>query len=57
MTVTQQKAEAVAIFGECKQVTSIAYVSAWYHRTAKYIQDTTLKYNKRLQILPKGLCL
>ena len=57
MTDTQQKAEAVALFGACKQVISIDYISAWYHRTAKYIQDTTLEYNKRLQILPKGFNL
>ena len=57
MTDTQQKAEAVALFGECKQVTGNTCVSAWYHGTAKYIQVTTLKYNKRLQILPKGFYL
>ena len=40
MMTKEQKAEAVAIFGKGKRVNSIDYVGAWYHKAAKYIQDT-----------------
>lgn len=40
MMTKEQKAEAVAIFGKGKRVNSIDYVGAWYHKAAKYIQNT-----------------
>ena len=42
MMTKEQKAEAVAIFGKGKRVNSIDYVGAWYHKAAKYIQDTNI---------------
>lgn len=42
MMTREQKAEAVAIFGKGKRVNSIDYVGAWYHKAAKYIQNTDI---------------
>ena len=42
MMTKEQKAEAVAIFGKGKRVNSIDYVGAWYHKAAKYIQNTEI---------------
>jgi len=40
MMSAEQKQDAVAIFGKIKLSNSIDYVGAWYHKAAKYIQDT-----------------
>ena len=42
MMTKEQKNEAVAIFGKGKRVNSIDYVGAWYHKAAKYIQNTAI---------------
>jgi hypothetical protein len=42
MQSAEQKAEAVAVFGKIKLSNSIDYVGAWYHKAAKYIQDTNI---------------
>lgn len=39
----QQKKDAVAVFGKIKLSNSIDYVGAWYHKAAKYIQNTDIK--------------
>ncbi len=37
MMNAKQKAEAVAVFGKGKRVTSIDYVGAWYHKAAAFL--------------------
>ena len=39
----EQKKEAVAIYGKIKLSNSIDYVGAWYHKSAVYIDKTTIK--------------
>lgn len=43
MMTTQQKAEAVAVFGKGKRVNSIDYVGAWYHKAARLMLDTNIR--------------
>lgn len=43
MMTSDQKNEAVAIFGKGKRVNSIDYVGAWYHKAAEMIQGTNIK--------------
>jgi len=43
MMISEQKADAVAIFGKVKLSNSIDYVGAWYHKAAKLIQGTTIR--------------
>ncbi len=39
---SEQKADAVAIFGKIKLSNSIDYVGAWYHKASEYIQGTKI---------------
>ena len=43
MMSTEQKAEAVAIFGKGKLVNSIDYVGAWFHKAAALMQGTEIR--------------
>ena len=43
MMNSEQKADAVKIFGKIKLSNSIDYVGAWYHKAAKMIQGTKTK--------------
>ena len=43
MMSPNQKAEAVAVFGKEKRVNSIDYVGAWYHKSAAFIQNTSIR--------------
>ncbi|MDR1351260.1 MAG: hypothetical protein LBJ59_10925 [Zoogloeaceae bacterium] len=38
-----QKTDAVSIFGKIKLSNSIDYVGAWYHKTDRFIQDTSIR--------------
>ncbi len=40
MMTSEQKADAVTIFGKGKRVNSIDYVGAWYYRAAQLLQGT-----------------
>ena len=42
MMSSEQKNDAVAIFGKIKLSNSIDYVGAWYHKAAAYIQNTNI---------------
>lgn len=42
MMTSEQKNEAVAVFGKGKRVNSIDYVGAWYHKAAKVIQGVNV---------------
>jgi len=39
---SEQKSDAVTIFGKIKLSNSIDYVGAWYHKAATFIQDTKI---------------
>ncbi len=43
MMTSEQKNDAVSIFGKGKRVNSIDYVGAWYHKAAEMIQGTIVK--------------
>ena len=43
MMNSEQKNDAVAIFGEIPRSNSLDYVGAWYHKASVYIQETTIK--------------
>ena len=43
MMTSEQKNDAVAIFGKIKLSNSIDYVGAWYHKAAELIQGTKIK--------------
>lgn len=43
MMTSEQKADAVKIFGKIKLSNSIDYVGAWYHKAAKLMKGTNIK--------------
>lgn len=43
MMTKEQKLDAISIFGKMKLSNSIDYVGAWYHKAAKYIQNTDIR--------------
>ena len=43
MMTTEQKSDAVAIFGKIKLSNSIDYVGAWFHKAARFIQNTKIR--------------
>ena len=43
MMTTEQKQDAVAIFGKIKLSNSIDYVGAWYHKAAELMQSTRIR--------------
>ncbi|MCL2353283.1 MAG: N-6 DNA methylase [Defluviitaleaceae bacterium] len=43
MMTKEQKADAVEIFGKIKLSNSVDYVGAWFHKSAAYIQDTSIR--------------
>lgn len=43
MMTAEQKNDAVAIFGKIKLSNSIDYVGAWYHKSARLMQNTKIK--------------
>ncbi|MEB8573077.1 class I SAM-dependent DNA methyltransferase [Bacillus cereus] len=39
----EQKKDAVSVFGKIKLSNSIDYVGAWYHKAARYVQNTWIR--------------